>query len=224
MKTDNPKTSKNNLYSGIVWIVSSFAFLIYATMVFFNSSVPGVEDLIKFLSSIDGVYLYLAAFIATSIEGLYVIGNFFPGSSTVIILVLISQSVNLNIFIMTLIAIFIGWVLAGAINIFLATHYHLRFTKLEIKSDYKVKNNYLTTWFPAFRSNYEVSQISEGARPLNVFISSIKVKLFTCIMMGIGALIVPFFIDVQNISNEEGILSLIVVSIICFIVGYKKIK
>ena len=65
---------KKGFYSGLVWILSGGVLTIYGTMGLLNTSVPGVEELVAFASSANGFYIYLAAFAAMFIEGLYLIG------------------------------------------------------------------------------------------------------------------------------------------------------
>jgi len=67
----------NKMYSVFVWVFSSAALMIYVALFNYNQSVPGAEKLISFITSIDGVYVFLAAFILILIEGLYIIGIFF---------------------------------------------------------------------------------------------------------------------------------------------------
>lgn len=217
------KKPKDSLYAGIVWIISAIALLTYGATVFFETKIPGVEDLVNYISNTKGVYIYIFAFISIFIEGLYVIGSFFPGSSLVLVFVVFSGSLNPIIFALTMTSIFAGWVLAGIVNIVLSKFYHLKVAKLKEKEEYQVTHRFWTTWFPAFRSNHEVAQITEGANPLKVFWSSVKVKLVTCIFLSIFALIVPLFIDINNVSNEEGLVSLLVVAVITLTVGVVKV-
>ena len=85
------KIHKSILYAGIVWIISALSLTAYGIMGLFNAIIPGVEEMITFLSTVDGQYIYLGALIAILLEGLYFIGSFFPGASLVVILAILSQ-------------------------------------------------------------------------------------------------------------------------------------
>ncbi len=214
----------SNKHSGWVWILSAFALLIYAGLAFFEKGVPGVEDLVKYIASIDGIYIFIAAFLSILIEGLYVIGSFFPGSSLVVILAILSQTSGSKTFLLTILAIFLGWCLAGMINVFIAKIYKSKILKQIHDKDYLIVDRPLTTWFPAFRANYEVAQIVEGGDSIKVLLSSFRVKFFvSLIMMGITFLM-PFILDINEVSNEDGLITVIIVAIISFIVGVIKIK
>ena len=56
-------------YSAIVWIVSAISLYIYCAMGFLNASIPGVEELVQFLSAADEKHIYIAAFLSVFIEG-----------------------------------------------------------------------------------------------------------------------------------------------------------
>jgi hypothetical protein len=218
------KRDRHALLASTVWMISGIVFLIYGIIIIVNVDVPGVEYLFSLLSSIDGKYIYITAFFAVLIEGLYVIGNFFPGSTLVVVLSIVSQTFSPIIFALTMLAIFVAWSISGIINIVLAKYYHLKVAKLEQVDDYKIKDRYFTTWYPAFRANYEVAQITEGANPIRVFFSSQRVKFVTCVGITIIAMIVPLFFDIKTVSNEEGVVTLFILSAICLIVGGIKIR
>lgn len=187
------KLHRNTFYAGIVWIISALSLTTYGIIGLFNATIPGVEQMVTFLSSIDGQYIYLGAFIAILLEGLYFIGSFFPGASLVVILAILSQLNGHFVFFITILTIFIGWSIAGAINIFATKLYRSQIIKLKDVEDYSVKDRVWTTWFPAFRANYEVEQTIEGGNPIKVFASSMRVKFFVSIAVAIVTLIFPFF-------------------------------
>jgi hypothetical protein len=217
--------NKSQLYSGIIWIISAIALAIYGFLIFFEAKVWKIEDLINFLSSIDKNYIYLSAFISVFIEGLYIIGNFFPGASLVMISAIISGASGYIILFKTLILIFIGWNIAGIINIYIANIYRNKIIKLKHSEEYSVKDNILTTWFPSFRSSYEVAQIIEGGHIMKVYISSIKVRFLATLFVGMLALIIPLILDInQGSFDRESIFSIFIVFCINLIVGIKKIK
>jgi len=100
----------------------------------------------------------------------------------------------------------------------------LKIAHLKDEGEYQVKDRFLTTWFPAFRANYEVAQVTEGGRPLKVFISSVRVKFLASLAAAAGLLIIPIFIDIKQVSNEEGFASVAVVAAISFTVGFIKLR
>src|SRR3989338_9087895 len=171
-----PQTShKQDLYGGIVWIVAALTLFLYGLLFSLRAKVPGVEELVDFISSVDGIYIYLAAFISIFIEGLYVIGSFFPGATLVTILAILSQQLSFITFLLTIIVIFIGWCIAGGINI-LSARYFNSWRKTIPDGIYQVNDHLFTTWYPSFRANHEVAQIIEGGKPLKVLLSSIRVR------------------------------------------------
>lgn len=193
-------------------------------MLFFNSQIPGIKELVNFLSNIGDKYIYLAAFIAVFIEGLYFIGSFFPGASLVLIIAIISGTSGYIAFCITLFIIFIGWSIAGILNIYLAKIYRSKILKLQYSEDYHVRDRIWTTWFPAFRSSYEVAQVIEGGNPLKIYISSLKVRFWATLFVGGLALVIPLAFDISNSSNRENFLTIFVVFCISLIIGIRKIK
>lgn len=218
------KQNKAELYSAIVWILAGASLVAYCVLGFLNTTIPGVEELVVFLSSVEDRYIYLAAFISIFIEGLYFIGSFFPGSTLVVILAILSQLSGATVFIGTILIIFLGWCLAGLVNIILAKFYNLKVARLQESDEYEVKDRLWTTWFPAFRANYEVAQITEGGNPMKVFLSSVRVKFWASIAAALYVIIIPIFVDIHEISNEEGFITVAVVAGISFVVGFVKLR
>ena len=109
-------------------------------------------------------------------------------------------------------------------NIYFAKVYRNKIVKLAHCEDYHVKDRVWTTWFPAFRSSYEVAQVTEGGHPMKVFISSLRVKFWATLFVGSLALIIPFMLNINNLSDRENFLTISVVFCISFIVGFRKIK
>ena len=216
--------NKADFYSAIVWILAGISLVIYCFLGILNTTIPGVEELVVFLSSVEGKYIYMAAFLSILIEGLYFVGSFFPGSTLVVVVAILSQLSGTIVFIGTILSIFIGWCLAGALNIFLAKTYLRKFARLQENHEYKVKDRLWTTWFPAFRANYEVSQITEGGNPVKIFFSSVRVKFWASIAAAVYVLIIPLFVDIKDITNEEGFVSAAVIALISFVVGFLKLK
>lgn len=221
---DTSKQQKTELYSALVWILAGLSLVAYGVIGFLNSSIPRVEELVYFLSTAEGKYIYLAAFVSIFIEGLYFIGSFFPGSTLVVILAILSQVAGLPVFIGTILAIFAGWCLAGVVNIWFAKAYRSKIARLQEDKEYKIKDRLWTTWFPAFRANYEVAQITDGGDPLKVFLSSVRVKLWASLAAALCVLVFPLFVDIKEVSNEQGFVTVVVVAIISFIVGGMKMR
>ncbi len=207
----------------LVWIVSGLFLVIYSGLGLLDVSIPGVEELVKFINSTSGMYLYAAAFLAIFFEGLYIVGNFIPGSTLVLLLAIFAQAGGTFAFLGTILAIFVGWCLAGAINIFLTARI-LKQRGLPIAPATPVRDRILTTWYPAFRANYEVAQVVSGIPPLRVFWSSLRVKIWASLGAAAYALILPFIIDMNNINNEEGFATVLGVSIICIGVGVWQLR
>ncbi len=224
MNSDEIKIEKSKLYAGVIWIISALALAIYGIMLFFNSQIPGMGELIKFLSGIDEKYIYLATFLSVFIEGLYFVGSFFPGASLVMIIAIISGTSGYIVFCTTLVLIFIGWSLAGIVNIYFAKIHRNRILKLQHSEDYQVKDHIWITWFPAFRSSYEVAQVIEGGHPMKVYISSLRVRFWATLFVGGLALIIPLMLDIDNSSDRESFLTIFVVFCISLVVGIRKVR
>ncbi len=218
-----PPPSETSRYGALVWIVSGIALSLYGLLGFLQLGIPGVEELVSFLEKADGWYIYLAAFLAIFLEGLYFFGNFFPGSTIILILTILSQAGGPLVFIGTIATIFCGWCTAGAVNIIMARVYKIKILKPAEQANSAVRDNLLTTWFPAVRANYEVAQITEGGNPWHVFLSSIRVKFLASLVMLAGAFILPYIIDIRSVDNQEGFLSISTVALLFFAVGFYKL-
>jgi hypothetical protein len=211
-------------YAGIIWILSSVSLIIYALLSLQNQNIPGMKELIDFLSDVDGLYIYVAAFITILIEGLYIVGSFFPGSTILVLLSILSQVGGVAPFVFTILAVFLGWCVAGIINIACAKIYGAKILQKSHNPAYQVTDRPWTTWFPAFRANYEVAQIAEGGDPYKVLLSSIRVKFFVSLFMLGSLALLPLFLDIHELGNEEGIISVLAVAGISFMVGIFKIR
>ena len=221
---NQPQEKKESLYSAFVWIISAVTLFIFAALSLTNQNIPGVEQLVEALSKVDGMYIYGAAFLTIFIEGLYLVGNFFPGSTIIVLLTILSHSGGTSSFLITILSVFLGWCSAGIVNIIFAKLYGKKILKKEHDPEYNVKDRLWTTWFPAFRANYEVAQIAEGGQVTQVLFSSIRVKFFASLIMLAGMALVPLFIDINQISNKEGVMSVLVVGVISFIIGIRKLQ
>lgn len=215
---------KSQLYAGIIWIISAITLMIYGFLLLSNSQIPGVVEIVKFLSNIDEKYIYLSAFVSVFIEGLYFIGSFFPGASLVMIVTIVSGANGYITFLITLLMIFIGWSLAGLVNVYLAKIYRNKIIKIGHLDEYHIKDRIWTTWFPAFRSSYEVAQVIEGGHPIKVYISSLKVRFLATLFVGGLALIVPLIFDINKTSDNESFLTIFIVFAISLIVGIIKVR
>jgi ABC-type transport system involved in multi-copper enzyme maturation permease subunit len=210
--------------SGLVWIISSLALFVYGFLTLQEYNVPGVEQIVTFVSGLDSEHLYLAAFISIGIEGLYVIGNFFPGATLVVILSILSQTGGPLTFFYTIGATFLGWSTAGAINIFVARVMRRFSISNTATPDHIENGNSFITWYPAFGANHEFAQSLNGAPPLRAFLKSSLRKLVVCgIMLGILS-IVPLFIDVREIDNTEGSISIFLFASISLVIGVRKFQ
>ncbi len=196
----------------------------YGVLSFFNTNIPGTEELITFLTTVESKYVYVAALVSVFIEGLYFVGNFFPGAGLVLILAILSRISGPAVFIITILLIFIGWCAAGVVNIFLAKVYRSKIIKLEEVTDYDIKDRVWTTWFPSFRASYEVAQVTEGGNPIKIFISSLKVRFWASLFVGALAFVIPLFFDIKETTDREGFISVGVVAAISLVVGVVKIK
>ncbi len=221
--TAKMKKDRSELHGAYVWVVSALALMTYGILGYLEMKIPGVEDLVAFLEGVEGWYVYLAAFLSIFIEGLYFIGSIFPGSTLIVLLAILSQVSGFAHFAMVILMIFIGWCFAGVANIYIARAYRSTILKNLEKKEQKVEDNILMTWFPAFRANYEVAQITEGASPWKVFLSSVRVKFFVSLAGAVYTLLLPFFLDISELSNKEGFATLAVVALITLSVGVLKI-
>lgn len=215
--------NKRQFYDALVWIISSASLFIYGYIAHTNQSIPGVEELVSFINKLDPNYIFIGAFFSILIEGLYVVGSFFPGSSLVTLLALISQKGGYIVFMYTMFFILLGWVLAGLVNILLAKIYYKNVLLMNTDENFNIKDNTYLTWFPAFRANYEVSQIVEGGNLKKVIFSSIRVKVIVMAFMFCVGLLIPLFIDLNNLNNKEGTLAVVVVASIIMAVGIYKL-
>src|SRR5690606_5925756 len=182
------------------------------------------ENIINFLLGLDTHHIYMGAFLAVLIEGLYIVGSFFPGASLVIIFAIIAQTSGFSVFAITIALVFIGWCIAGLLNIYGARIYRVKMLKREENVGCRVDDKLLLTWFPAFRASHEVAQVVEGAPLLNVLLSSLRVRVFAVLFVASSALVVPLFIDLKEVSRDESRLIVCIVIVVSFFVGISKIK
>ena len=212
---------KNTLFSGLVWIFSGLALVSYGLWGLSNEEVPGVENLVNFINSASGNLLYVAAFLAIFFEGLYVVGSVIPGTTLVLLIAIVSQAGGWLNYLLIIVAIYLGWLLAGAVNIFAADFLTKRLPRP--KPDDAMNSFSEVTWFPAFRANTEVSQVIEGYDRNKVFWESFKIKTYASIGLSAYALVIPLLIDIGDMNNEEGFRSLAIIAVINFAVGCYKI-
>lgn len=218
------KVQKSILYAGLVWILSAISLAIYALLSAFKTSVPGIEQFVDFLLNIEGAYIYAGAFAAIFIEGLYFVGSFFPGATLVLIFAVLSVASGTQTFFLSLLTVFLGWNLAGVVNIYLARLYRKKAIKLGSDEAFNILDRPWATWFPSFRANYEVAQIVEGGNPVKVFLSSVRVRVYASIAAGIFVFVFSLLVDIDEVSNEEGCIVMIIVITLSLIVGILKIR
>ena len=217
-------SNKTELHSALVWLFSAFALFAYGVLGLLNAKILGVEQLVEFISHADSSLIYFTAFLSVFIEGLYIVGAFFPGSTLIVVVALLSQMVSQTVFFLTILTIFIGWCLAGVVNIFIGRLYRKAVIERINRKEFLLRDRVWTTWFPSFRASYEVSQIVEGGKPWLVFLSSVRVKIWASIVMALSTFVLSYFIDINEVSNEEGIASLFVIALITLSVGIVKLR
>jgi hypothetical protein len=122
-------------------------------------------------------------------------------------------------FVITIATIFFGWVLSGLVNIWFG-----KWCNRDAAINYEVKDRTLTTWFPAFRANYEVAQVVSGGKKSLVFWSSVKVKFLASLFIAVVVLILAQKIDVSEISNDEGFATLYISASVMLVVGGMQLK
>jgi hypothetical protein len=218
-------SNKTELHAAFVWLFSALALFTYGIAGLMNAKIPGVEQLVGFISNADSSLIYFTAFLSVFIEGLYIVGAFFPGSTLVIVVAMLSQLVVGIVFLLTILSIFVGWCLAGVLNILIGRQYIKAVVKQNLDRDkFVLRDRVWTTWFPSFRGSYEVSQIVEGGEPWQVFLSSVRVKFWASAGLAIATLALSYFIDINEVSNEEGIASLFIIALITLFVGVIKLR
>lgn len=205
--------------SSLVWLFSAGVLITYATLGLFGVGIPGVEELVSWLSTAKSWQFYVGGFLAILIEGLYVVGNFFPGTTLVLLLAMLSGiGGSVWQFWLTIGAIFLGWCLAGLINILVA-HFSLARLPAGDQPEFKVKDNLWLTWYPAFRANYEVAQIAAGGNLWQVLMSALRVRFLASLgAAGVAWLLIQL-IDLEEIDNEEGFMSVLAVAVVMVVVG-----
>lgn len=220
----NAMDVRSQRYSGYVWLAAAAGLVVYGAIGLLGKNVPGAEELLAWMQSVDGQLIIVAAGVSILIEGLYFVGSFFPGTTLVILFAAMAQVQNTASFMLTIAAIFLGWIGASVCNIVFARWYALRlgFTRDSIATP--ESDHFLASWFPAFRSNVEVAQVIAGVRPWHVFYSSVRVKVFGTILLMGAVFIFPLMIDVHEIDNEEGFTTIFVMAAIMAGVGCVQLR
>jgi hypothetical protein len=206
--------------SGVIWVVSGLALITYALLGLTGAAIPGIEQLVAFVQGANGWYIYPAVFVAIFIEGLYVVGSIFPGTSIVLLTAIVAQSGGWSTFFGVLIAIFLGWNLAGVVNVLLSKVFAP--TKSTAPQSSVVEYPEIT-WFPAFRANTEVAEVAEGKSITRVLRTSLRVKALTSLALAVYASIIPFIVDINQLSNTEGFWGLLLIATVSILVGGQKI-
>lgn len=203
--------------AAFAWLFAAFALSVYASLVVSHTFVPGVADILLWLQHIDTRHIYVTALLAASVEGLYVVGAFFPGTSLIFLSALTAGLGGVHTLVVTSVAMYIGWLCAGVVNVAFAK----RFVKNgATPSVLKIsKRLMLVTWYPAFRAAQEVAEVLDGTSPLSVFISSAYIKFLAVTCFFFGALLIPHVISVGEISNGDGVVTVFALAFCSFIVG-----
>jgi len=209
--------------SGYVWLVSAAALGVYALLGLTGASIPGIQEFTKWLNQAQGWEFMVAGFVAILLEGLYVIGNFTPGTTTVILLAILLSVGSWWQFFGTLIAVFVGWCIAGALNILFA-YYSFRAGKSVPEHVFIVHDNLWLTWLPNFRANYEVSQIAAGGDVRTVLFSAFRVRFMVSLIVAILATLTASMIALESIDNDKGFISLLLVVLIMIVIGVHDIR
>jgi hypothetical protein len=204
--------------SSYVWFVSAGALILYAGLGLSGVRIPGIEELVLLLSKASGWEFMAAGFVAILLEGLYVVGNFFPGSTTVMLLAVLSSVGSWWQFCGTIAAIFLGWCIAGLINISFA-YRSFQAGKPLPEHVFIVRDNIWLSWFPAFRANYEVSQIAAGGDVWQVVRSALRVRFAASVGVGLLAAGIASIIELTTIDNEEGFMGVLLVASIMLVMG-----
>jgi hypothetical protein len=215
------KKNLSLLYSGLIWILSGTALIVYATLGLNEVAIPGVEELVAFAEATAGWKIFLAVFMAMFIEGLYVIGSVFPGTSIVLLSAIVTQATGLTAFLGIIVSLFAGWTLAGIANVTIAKSFKKMFAKNANVTSTVTHQE--ITWFPAFRANTEVAEIVEGKSVKTVLYSSTKIKLYTSGFFLLYTLLIPLLIDITALSNTEGFWGLFIIATISVGIGTQKI-
>jgi len=214
--------------AALTWMVSALLVISYAVFGAMGFQIPGVRELADFLVGLSDIWASSAAMIAIFIEGLYLIGQLFPGSTVIVVLAISANFRGLTSFGLTIFLIFVGWLLSGFANIAVGKLLRKRavtnFSEGENVFQAPPSSSKWITWFPAFRANYEVSNVVEGYAWKEVMISSSKIKLITSLIMGATLLALAETIDIHSMDNKDGFISLLVVGIISFGMGFFKLK
>lgn len=209
--------------SGYVWLISAGALFLYGVVGLTGFGLPGIEELVKLLARASGWEFVVAGFVAIFLEGLYVIGNFFPGSTTVMLLAILSSFGSWWQFLGTIFAIFVGWSLAGLVNIAVA-YRSFQAGKPLPEHVFIVRDNFWLSWFPAFRANYEVSQIASGGHLWDVVVSAIRVRFFASAALAGILAVISSLLDLNAISNQESFVSVLLIATIMAAVGYYELR
>jgi hypothetical protein len=208
--------------SGFVWLFSGLGLGCYALLGLIGVRVPGIEELVALVSQAEDWEFMAAGALAIFIEGLYFVGNFFPGTSIVMLLAILSSLGDWWQFMLTITAILFGWCAAGLVNITLA--YRAFKQRHAPEHVFIVHDNVWLTWLPAFRANYEVSQIAAGGNVWQVILSALRVRAITAIWASAVAALIAYTIDLNAIDNREGFVSLLAFVAIMLYISRREFK
>ncbi|MEK7639332.1 MAG: hypothetical protein AAB388_04185 [Patescibacteria group bacterium] len=209
---------EQQIRSGIVWVVSGLLTVSYGGIGLLGYQLPGVEQLVKLLSQVEGWQIYLAASISIFIEGLYFLSSLFPGTTIIMLLAIFSQTFSWISFALTIVFIFIGWCAASFANVWFAKFYGVKVLKNK-SSKVDVSNNILISWFPVFRATQEVAEIVAGRGVLEVLHSTFIIKFWASVGATVYLVWFILLFDIPQMNNEEGFISLLFFGIVSIGVG-----
>ncbi|NBD74118.1 hypothetical protein GVX82_03710 [Patescibacteria group bacterium] len=200
---------------GVVWLVSAVSVALYALGGLLVPELPGLQQLIALIERAEALSVFATiAFVAGFLEGIYVLGNFFPGSTIVVLVAVLAGVGGVPVFLVTILSVFLGWSLAGGVNVLGARR--VAYTE---GTSHPLPERVWLTWLPSFRASQEVARTVAGASVLDVLVTSTVIKFWTsCAMLGVTALL-PFVIDITKLSNEEGFASLLVGAVLMAWIG-----
>jgi hypothetical protein len=212
-----PQQDAHDTRSALTWYIAALGLATYGTLVLFETPVPGVADLFALLEGVDAVHIYLTAFVAILFEGVYVVGTFVPGTSIILLSALVSGIGGIDVLMVTTLVLYVGWLCAGLINIFVAK----KLTKTPSTHTPHSSSLYMAvlTCYPSFRAAQEVAEVVRGVRWQSVFVRSAYIKAAALCCFFVGALIVPYVIPTDTISNEEGVFTVYALAVVCVGIG-----
>jgi hypothetical protein len=212
-----PSSDTSARNSAITWYIAAFGLATYGTLVLFDTPMPGISDLFTFLQEIDTSQVYIAAFVGMFFEGVYILGAFIPGTSLIMLAALTAGLGGVWVLAITTVAIYLGWFCAGCVNIFLATHV----SRVPPRQDARTASlrTMILTCYPSFRATQEVAEIASGVPWQRVLLQSAYIKAVTLACFFVGALVVPYIVPLELITDREGVFTVYALAVVCVGIG-----